>query len=80
MIGDVVSVQAFRARLKIWRRINISHSQRIEIRHDLVRLGKREPAIELKPIGAGGDTWMLLPCHAACGRDYILNDEYRMTS
>src|SRR5215472_6763173 len=60
MIGDVVPMQAVRTRLKIWRRINIAHSQRIEIRHDRARLGKREPAIELQPIGASGDAWVLL--------------------
>ncbi len=80
VIGDVVAVQAVRARLKIRRRINIAHAQRMQIRHDLARLGKCEPAIELQSVGAGWDAEMLLPCHAACGRDYILNDEYRMTN
>src|ERR1041385_6952537 len=80
MIGDVVPVQAVGARLKIRRRINIAYSQRVEIRYDLARLPKCEPAIELQSVGAGWNAEMLLLCHAACGRDYTLNDEYRMTN
>jgi hypothetical protein len=60
MIGDVVAVQALWAGLKIGRRINITHAERVQIRDDLPRLRKREPPIELQPVGAGGNAGMLL--------------------
>ena len=47
MISDVIAVQALGAGLKIGRRVNIAHSQRVQIRDDLARLRKREPPIEL---------------------------------
>ena len=37
VIGDVVAVQAFRARLKIGRRITVADPERMQIRHDVAR-------------------------------------------
>ena len=51
VIGDVVAVQAFRARLEIGRRVTIRHSELMQIRNDLARLLKGELPIELEPIG-----------------------------
>ena len=56
MVGDVVAVQAFRACLEIRRRISISHAQRMQIWHDLTRLSKGEPAIELQSVGRTGNS------------------------
>ncbi len=55
VIGDVVTVQAFRARLKIGRRVAIADSERMQIRHDLARLRKGELPVELQPVGRGGN-------------------------
>ena len=51
VIGDVVAVQALRARLKIGRRIAIADPERVQIRHDLARLRKGELPVELQPVG-----------------------------
>src|SRR5439155_9828042 len=59
VVGNVVAVQAIRTCLKIWRRINIAHAECVEIRHDLARLRKREPTIELQSVGAGWDARLL---------------------
>ena len=64
MVGDVVAVQAVRARLKIRRCIHVTDSQRIEVWDNLACLRKGKPAIELQPIGAGWD-----PCHVGRSRD-----------
>src|SRR5262245_25885644 len=60
VISDVVAVQALGAGLKIRRRIYIAYSERVQIRDSFARLRKREPPIELQPVGAGGNARM--PC------------------
>src|SRR5262245_29201948 len=60
MISDVVAVQAFRAGLKIRRRVHIADSQFVQICDDLPRVRKRETPIELQPVSARGNAWMLL--------------------
>ena len=59
VIGNVVAVQTVRAGLKIGRRINVAHAERAQIRNDLARLREGEPAVELQPVGAGWNSWML---------------------
>src|SRR5262245_58602914 len=59
MISNVVPVQTLRAGLKIRRGVYIAYSQRVQICDDLERVDKREPPIELQPVRAGGDAWML---------------------
>jgi hypothetical protein len=59
VIGNVVTVQAVRARLEIRRRVAIADAERVEIRHDLPRLGKRELPVELQPVSRSGDARML---------------------
>ena len=61
VIGDVVAVQAFRARLKIRRRVTIADPERVEIRHDFPRLRKGELPIELQPVGRGGNARVFHP-------------------
>src|SRR5262245_7805518 len=58
MVSDIVAVETLRACLKVRRRIDVAHSERVQIRHDLARLRKREPPIELQPVSRGGDAWM----------------------
>ena len=60
VIGDVVAVQAFGARLKIRRRITIADPERVQIRHDLARLRKGELPVELQPVGRAGNARMYL--------------------
>ena len=67
MIGDIVAVQAFPAHLKVRRRINIAHSQINQIRHDLTRLRKREPAIKLQSVRAGRNP-RVIARHSAMSR------------
>ena len=55
VIGDVVAVQAFRARLEVGRRIAIADPERVQIRHDLARLREGELPVELQPVGRGGN-------------------------
>ena len=50
VIGNVVAMEALRARLEIRRGISIGHAQRMQIRHNLARLSKGEPAIELQSV------------------------------
>ena len=59
VIGDVVTVEAFRARLEIGRCIAIADAERIQIRHNFPRLCKGELPVELQPVGRGGDARML---------------------
>ena len=59
VIGDVVAVQAFRARLEIRRGISIADPSACKIRHDFPRLGKSEVPIELQPVGRGRDARVL---------------------
>src|SRR5947208_7742381 len=59
MVGNVIAVQALRARLKIGRCVNIAHPERSQIRHNLDRLRKCERLIELQSIGAGWNTRMI---------------------
>src|SRR6266567_23533 len=66
MIGNVVTMQALCARLEIRRCISVAHTERVQIRHDLARLRKSEPAIELQPVGASRNAWMVLLCHIIC--------------
>ena len=63
VIGDVVTMQAFRARLEIGRRIAITDTERIQIRHNFPRPRKGELPVKLQPVGRGGNTRMLR-CHA----------------
>ncbi len=58
MVGDVVTVQAFRACLEIGRCISIRHAQRMQVRDDLARLSEGEPAIELQSVGRTGNARM----------------------
>ena len=58
VIGNVVAVQTVRSGLKIGRRISITDTQRVQIGHDLARLGKSEPAVELQPVGRARDARM----------------------
>ena len=51
VIGDVVTVQTFGARLEIRRRIAIGDAKFVQIRNDFARLPKSELAIELQPVG-----------------------------
>ena len=44
VIGDVVAVQAFRARLKVGRRVTVGDPERMQIRHNVARLRKGELA------------------------------------
>jgi hypothetical protein len=60
VIGNVVTVQALRARLEIGRRITIADPERIEIRHDLPGLLKGELPIELQPVSRRWNAGMLL--------------------
>src|SRR6266481_4276886 len=62
VIGNVVTMQTMRARLKIRRSIRVANSQRIKIRDDVSRLRKREQPIKLQPIGASWNT-RILPFH-----------------
>ena len=64
VIGDVVAVQAVRARLKIRRCIHVTDSQRVEIWDDLACLRKSEPPIELQSVSAGWNAWM--DCGHSC--------------
>src|SRR5436190_15399036 len=64
MVGDVVTVQAIGARLKIRRCIHVAYSQRMQVRNDLACLRKSEPTIELQSVGAGWN-----PCHVERSRD-----------
>src|SRR5207245_5024516 len=80
MVGNVVAMQALRACLKIGRRISIGHAQGLQIRHDLARLGKREPAIELQSVGRTGNARMLFCCHFERSRETISNDKIQMTN
>jgi hypothetical protein len=51
VIGNVVTVQAFGARLEIGRRIAIHNTELVQIRNDFARLPESELAIELQPVG-----------------------------
>src|SRR5467141_1582658 len=62
MIGDVVAMQAIRARLKIRRCVDITNSQRVQVGHDLTCVRKSEPAIELQPVGASWNA-RIFPFH-----------------
>ena len=62
VIGDVVTVQAFRARLEIGRRIAIADPERIQVRHDFPRLGKGELPVELQPVGRGRNARVFHVC------------------
>ena len=55
VIGDVVTVQALRARLEIGRRIAIADAKRVKIRNNLPRLRKGELPVELQPVGGSGN-------------------------
>ena len=66
MIGNVVTVQALCARLKIRRGVSVAHTERVQIRHDLARLRKSEPAVELQPVGTSRDARMVFLCHVIC--------------
>ena len=59
VIGNVVTVQTVRSCLKIWRCVNIAHTQFVQVRHDLACLREREPAVELQPVRATGNPRML---------------------
>ena len=50
VIGNVVAVQTFRARLEIGRRITITDPERVEIRHNLSRVVEGELPVELQPV------------------------------
>ena len=63
MIRNVVTVETFGARLKIRRCVSITHTERVQIRNNLARLRKSEPAVELQPIGASRNARMVLLCH-----------------
>ena len=62
VVGDVVTVQAVRARLKIRRCVDVTDSECFEVWNDLACLRKSEPAIELQSVGAGWNAW-LRRCH-----------------
>ena len=59
MVGNVVPVQTLRAGLKIGRGVNIAYAHSVQIRHDLMRLGKREPPIKLESVRAGRNARVL---------------------
>ncbi len=73
MIGDVVAMQALGAGLKIRRGIYIAYSERVQIRDSFTRLRKREPPIELQPVGARGNARVFarhdaISCHSERSR------------
>ena len=82
VIGNVVAVQTVRAGLKIGRRINVAHAERAQIRNDLARLREGEPAVELQPVGAGRNSWMLRFHHKRKPRQNLQNkqDECRSSA
>src|ERR1700719_3133725 len=59
MIGNVVTVHAFRTCLEKRRCVNVANSQRVEVGHNFSRLREGEPSVELQPIGANRNPWML---------------------
>ncbi len=80
VIGNIVTMQSVRARLKIRRCIHVTNPQRVQIGHDLARLRKGEPAIELQPVGASWNARMSPVGHVEWNRDTSSNDEIRMTN
>jgi hypothetical protein len=52
-------MQAIRAGLKIRRRVNVTDTELAQIRHDLARLREREPPVELQPVSASRNAWVL---------------------
>src|SRR5215469_5629832 len=63
MIGNVIAVQAFRARLKIRRSVDVGYAERVQIRDDGACLVESEPAIELQPVCADWNAWLCRLCH-----------------
>jgi hypothetical protein len=80
VVSDIIAVEAVRACLKVRRRINVAHSELAQIRDDLARLRKREPPIELQPVGGRGDSRVMLSFHAGGSRKTVsMTKQIRMT-
>ena len=60
VIGDVVTVQAFRARLKVGRRVTVRHSELMQIRNDLAGVLEGKLPIELESICRNRDTQIIV--------------------
>jgi hypothetical protein len=75
VIGNVVAVQTLRARLEIRRRVTVADPERVEIRHDLARVGESELPVELQPVSRTRNPRVLLRAHEGGGN---LDRIYRM--
>src|SRR5262245_36830539 len=60
MISDVVTVQTLGAGLEIGRCIHVAHPELLEVSDDFSRVRKCETPIELQPVRARRNAWMLL--------------------
>ena len=60
VIGNVVAVQAFRARLKVGRRVTIRHSKLMQVRNDRAGVLEGKLPIELEPICRNRDTQIVV--------------------
>src|SRR6185436_6983579 len=55
VVDDVVAVQAARARLEKWRRVDMAHPEPREVRNQSSRVGEAKAFVQLQPVGGDGD-------------------------